>query len=97
MWLKYSPEFRAQAKISRKWLYLWRERVRATEDAQTLEDREKERLRKRVAVPRREPSTAAHLARHLADHGKAPRNLPARAVVLKRQAVHRFPRRGAAE
>ena len=65
-WLKYSPEFRAQAlerlkgcdsvsglarelKISRKWLYLWRERARATEDAQTVEDREKERLRKRVA------------------------------------------------
>ena len=64
-WLKYSPEFRAQAlerlktcdsvsglarelKISRKWLYLWRERARATEDAQTDEDREKERLRKRV-------------------------------------------------
>lgn len=65
-WLKYSPEFRAQAlerlkscdsvsglarelKISRKWLYLWRERARATEDAQTVEDRETERLRKRVA------------------------------------------------
>jgi transposase-like protein len=65
-WLKYSPEFRAQAlerlkscdsvsalarelKIPRKWLYLWRERARATEDTQTLEDREKERLRKRVA------------------------------------------------
>jgi transposase-like protein len=65
-WLKYSPEFRAQALerlkscdsvsglarelgISRKWLYLWRERARVTEDAQTVEDREKERLRKRVA------------------------------------------------
>ena len=65
-WLKYSPEFRAQAlerlktcdsvsglarelKISRKWLYLWRERARATEDVQTAEDREKERLRKRVS------------------------------------------------
>ena len=65
-WLKYSPEFRAQALerlkscdsvsglarelgISRKWLYLWRERVRATDDAQTVEYREKEGLRKRVA------------------------------------------------
>jgi len=65
-WLKYSPEFRAQAlerlkscdsvsglarelKISRKWLYLWREQARLNEDAQTGDDREKERLRKRVA------------------------------------------------
>jgi hypothetical protein len=38
-----------ELKISRKWLYLWRERARANEDAQTGDDREKERLRKRVA------------------------------------------------
>ena len=65
-WLKYSPEFRAQALerlkscdsvsglarelgISRNFLYLWRERARATDASPTVEDREKERLRKRVA------------------------------------------------
>ena len=63
-WLKYSPEFRARAlerlescdnvsrlarelKIPRKWLYLWR--ARATAAVETAEDRERERLRKRVA------------------------------------------------
>ena len=35
--------------ISRKWLYLWRDRARAAGDPQIGRDREKERLRKRVA------------------------------------------------
>jgi hypothetical protein len=65
-WLKYSPEFRAQAlerlkscdnvsrlarelKISRKWLYLWRHRAQRVAEVETAEDRERERLRKRVA------------------------------------------------
>ena len=65
-WLKYGPEFRAQAlerlkscdnvsrlarelKIPRKWLYLWRDRAQGAAEIQTAEDRERERLRKRVA------------------------------------------------
>ena len=65
-WLKYSPEFRAQAlerlkscdnvsglarelEIPRKWLYLWRDRAAGCTDIPTAEDRERERLRKRVA------------------------------------------------
>ena len=65
-WLKYSPEFRAQAlerlkscdnvsglarelKIPRKWLYVWRDRAAGCADLPTAEDRERERLRKRVA------------------------------------------------
>jgi hypothetical protein len=65
-WLKYGPEFRAQAlerlkschniselarelKIPRKWLYLWRDRAAGCAKLPTAEDRERERLRKRVA------------------------------------------------
>ena len=65
-WLKYGPEFRAQAlerlkscdniselarelKIPRKWLYLWRDRAAGCANLPTAEDRERERLRKRVA------------------------------------------------
>jgi len=65
-WLKYSPQFRAQAlerlkgcdnvsrlarelRIPRKWLYLWRERAQGTAEVASAEDRESERLRKRVA------------------------------------------------
>ena len=91
-WLKYSPEFRAQAlerlktcdsvsglarelKISRKWLYLWRERARATEDAQTLEDREKERRRKgaeEIPLPSLFP-LAPFLLFPFSPHRRAPR------------------------
>jgi transposase-like protein len=65
-WLKYSPEFRAQAlerlkncdnvsrlardlKIPRKWLYLWRDRADGTAEIASAEERERERLLKRVA------------------------------------------------
>jgi len=38
-----------ELKISRKWLYLWRDRARVSIDGQSARDRERERLRKRVA------------------------------------------------
>jgi transposase len=65
-WVKYSPEFRAQALerlkgcvnvsalarelgISRKWLYLWRDRKPVPADPRSKGERERDRLRKRVA------------------------------------------------
>jgi len=65
-WIKYSPEFRAQALerlkgcvnvsalarelgISRKWLYLWRDRKPVPADPRSKGERERDRLRKRVA------------------------------------------------
>jgi transposase-like protein len=65
-WVKYSPEFRAQALerlkgcvnvsalarelgISRKWLYLWRDRKPVPSDPRSKGERERDRLRKRVA------------------------------------------------
>src|SRR5215469_2733059 len=65
-WVKYSPEFRAQALerlkgcvnvsalarelgISRKWLYLWRDRKPVPADPRSKGGRERDRLRKRVA------------------------------------------------
>jgi hypothetical protein len=38
-----------ELKIPRKWLYLWRDRAAGCTDIPTAEDRERERLRKRVA------------------------------------------------
>jgi len=38
-----------ELKIPRKWLYLWRERAQGTAEVASAEDRESERLRKRVA------------------------------------------------
>ena len=38
-----------ELKIPRKWLYLWRDRASDCADLPTAEDRERERLRKRVA------------------------------------------------
>ena len=37
-----------ELKIPRKWLYLWRSRARVPAEVETAEDRERERLRKRV-------------------------------------------------
>jgi transposase len=38
-----------ELKIPRKWLYLWRERARGTTEVVSAEDRERERLRRRIA------------------------------------------------
>jgi hypothetical protein len=37
-----------ELKISRKWLYLWRDRARQTDEGRTAADRKIERLRKRL-------------------------------------------------
>ena len=41
-------ELARELKIPRKWPYLWRDRAPGCADLQTAEDRERERLRKRV-------------------------------------------------
>ena len=38
-----------ELKIARKWLYLWRDQARVPADRPSAADRERERLRKRVA------------------------------------------------
>ena len=37
-----------ELKIPREWLYLWRDRARVPDERKSAEDRERERLRKRV-------------------------------------------------